>query len=107
MARWGVTNADLRRLYREYNRRWFHGRLPAADIRFARIDPGDLGVCLVFAGTPEIRISTDIRRWTKTVKCTLLHEMAHVALPVRVEHGPRFEREMLRLAKLGAFCGLW
>lgn len=102
-----VTNADLRWTYRKYNRRYFGGRLPAVDIRFADIDDGCLGICIVFAGTHEIRIARPIRSWGKVVKCTVLHEMCHVALPKRVEHGPRFEREMQRLAAAGAFKGLW
>lgn len=102
-----VTNADLKWWYRRYNRRFWGGRLPAADIRFARIDSSCLGQCIVFDGIPEIRIATGIRKWTKVCKTTLLHEMVHVALPRRVEHGPRFEREMRRLASAGAFEGLW
>lgn len=41
---------------------------------------------------------------------TLLHEMAHIALyekDRRTEHGPRWQSEMLRLAKQGAFRELW
>ena len=39
------------------------------------------------------------------VRHTLLHEMAHASGVYN--HGPRFDREMLRLAKAGAFNGIW
>jgi hypothetical protein len=40
-------------------------------------------------------------------EATLLHEMVHASLPWRVNHGPKFQAEMLRLAKAGAFKEYW
>ena len=102
-----MTNAELRRLFRQYNRLYFSGKLPRADIRFAGMDKENyLGFCVFFAGVPEVRINKRIRRWPKMVRMTLLHEMCHVALPRRAEHGPRFQREIARLVRDGAFIGL-
>jgi len=102
-----VTNAELRRLFRQYNRDYFSGKLPNADIRFATMDrENDLGFCLLFAGVPEIRINKRLKRWPKLVRSTLLHEMVHIALPRHVQHGPRFNRELARLISEGAYDGL-
>jgi hypothetical protein len=102
-----TTNADLRRLAQRYNRCYFHNSLPPIDVRFARIDPGCLGTCLMFSGVAEIRIAKETRRFPNIAKMTLLHELVHASLPPTVQHGPRFESEMLRLARAGAFRGLW
>lgn len=44
-------------------------------------------------------------------RMTLLHEMAHIAVEIRYKrpmgHGPVWQREMLRLAKIGAFANWW
>jgi Zn-dependent peptidase ImmA (M78 family) len=55
-----------------------------------------------------IMLNSSLRR--NEMKLTLLHEMAHIRLNdlhISHEHGPRFQQEMLRLAKAGAFRKLW
>ena len=48
-------------------------------------------------------------RYDFDIRQTLLHEMAHAAVNRRqgYGHGVRFQKEMLRLAKAGAFKGIW
>lgn len=60
-----------------------------------------------YCGEDEIAISTDLKKGTKLWKFTLLHEMCHLKHGVTAGHGPKFEAEMLRLARAGAFEGLW
>jgi hypothetical protein len=100
-----VTNADLRWWYRRYNKKYFAGKLPAAKVKFAKLAAGELGT--MYHGLDEVYITKEFRKWPREAKFTLLHEMVHLALPVNAWHGPSFEKEMLRLAKAGAFKGLW
>ncbi len=105
-----MNNVELAGLYRRYNKKYFRNRLPAIRVRFASIlkPYGQLGVthyeerkvCYIY-------IDKLLRRWNSTARLTLLHEMVHVSLPFRIEHGPVFERGMRRLARLKAFTGLW
>lgn len=100
-----MTNAELRYWYRRYNKKYFGGKLDAR-VCFSK------EVCKKFIGHADwydrvITISKEIKRLDCVIKGTLLHEMAHIKLPVKVNHGPRFEKEMLRLAKAGAFRGVW
>lgn len=99
-------NADLRYWYWFYNRKYFKGRLPKARVKFKRIEPRDLGECLLEDKT--IHIAKELKRWPCIAKSTLLHEMVHLSLShSNQEHGRKFQKEMLRLAKKGAFKGLW
>lgn len=43
----------------------------------------------------------------RVAKMTLFHEMVHIKLRFSINHGPEFQREMLRLVKAGAFRDLW
>jgi len=58
-----------------------------------------------------IRINTNLYDVGKrTVLLTLFHEIVHLKLKLRKsrhDHGPDFQKEMKRLAKVGAFSGLW
>ena len=58
---------------------------------------------------PVITLASDLSRLSRTsvAMMTLLHEMCHLAVPKRIWHGPKFQKEMLRLAKAGAFKELW
>ena len=115
--------------FREYNRKYFGGKLPRYTVRFKKNFPtGQSGE------TDERRkiISIDwkLRNYIDIVRQTLLHEMVHAKLHLTgyydwksdIEytlnllaknkltakyHDAGFEREMLRLAKKRAFKGLW
>jgi Zn-dependent peptidase ImmA (M78 family) len=55
----------------------------------------------------EIAINTWLRDWPTLWRWTLLHEMVHLFLPDHADHGEKFQKEMLRLARAGAFRNLW
>lgn len=99
-----MTNRDLQRWYRRYNKEYFGGKLPPARVRFAKI----AWMGEAYLGSGEIYINVLLKKWERGgARFTLLHEMAHLSLPASVDHGPRFQKEMLRLAKAGAFNGVW
>jgi hypothetical protein len=94
----------LKRQYLQYNKLWFNNELPTDIIVrwshklsiMARWDNG------------EITINAKFKKWDAVWKLSLLHEMCHVATDDEPEeHGPRWKREMLRLAKLGVLDKLW
>ena|ERR1700683_3956793 len=59
---------------------------------------------------PCIRFAKWTRRAPRIMHGTAIHEIAHLHLWWKYEylgHGRRFNKEMLRLAKLGAQNGVW
>jgi len=112
------SNPYLKRLYNQYNKKYFSNRLPNLPLLF--VTPGEMkkyfgvnrGCCAITCfkqGTTEpvaIYVSLNCHKSWRYVKSDLLHEMFHVARP-RAEHGKAFEDEMMRIAKLGAFAGIW
>jgi hypothetical protein len=109
------SNRTLKRLYNEYNRKYFSGRLPDALVTFttpAEMKRSGLAkhTCAVTCFNPGLRPAIFISRTKhKTwgyIKSDLLHECCHVARP-RANHGKVFQQEMLRIAKLGAFRDIW
>ena len=94
----------LKRAFLEYNEQFFGNRLPADTIvKWSH----SLPVMGRFEGNTII-INDYFKRWASVWRLTLLHEMAHLATDSEVEeHGPRWRREMHRLARAGAFDGLW
>jgi hypothetical protein len=102
------TNGDLRRYYAEANAAYFHNALPKdipmrfhkmRDVGTTRIDDNGVPV--------EIWITEKLRTFQAMTIEVVLHEMLHVEKPLCKGHGWRFDRRMLRLAKQGAFSGLW
>jgi SprT-like family len=104
----------LQRLFEEYNRRYFGGELRNLPVawsatvmrRYHAI--GRLENDLI--NPTGIAIAKRIRGLDVVVGQTLLHEMVHLALHRTNQmsgHGEAFQREMLRLATIGAFEGLW
>jgi hypothetical protein len=55
----------------------------------------------------EILVTDKLRRFQAITMQVVLHEMLHVENPSCMGHGWQFDRRMLRLAKAGAFDGLW
>jgi hypothetical protein len=103
------TNADLRYMYLDFNRRYFGNRLPKdMPVYFDDIDC--LGHTAVAKQTfrPEyIRISKRLRFSNRMSAMTLFHEMCHVETPKYRGHGPWFRKRMKQLAKAGAFDPFW
>lgn len=105
---------NIRRDYRILRKQYFpKDHLPPVErvaILFAGIDAlgasiddvlrFQLGVIIIQKGIGSTRT-----RWT------LLHEMAHLAVNIRhkrsMGHGRLWQREMMRLARLGAFDNYW
>src|SRR5450631_196954 len=103
-----MTNRSLKRWYGHYNRKYFQGRLPDIAVRFAKISRVLLGVSTRIGDEwVVVEISKELKGWNRLTRCILLHEMAHVSLPIKIMHGPKFEKEMRRIAKAGAFRGIW
>lgn len=102
------SKRGLKRAYDYYNRRYFGNKLPRSiELVFTEHVRGAIGVTMLSYEPPIIMIAQSIRHLTTTVELTLLHEMVHVLLGPRVNHGPKFQNEMLRLAKAGAMKELW
>lgn len=117
----------LRQAFDLFNSRYFRGKLPK-DTRVIWSDLTDINCLGVYdpqysisarrvrgpkkgeyrickARKHTIRICRRIK-WSSSVWMrTLLHEMVH--LKGIDGHGPRFQREMKRLAVRGGFAGLW
>jgi predicted SprT family Zn-dependent metalloprotease len=59
----------------------------------------------------EIHLDPWLRHSMRVADFTLLHEMVHLKLRYKdtgcSAHGHLFQREMKRLARIGAFNGLW
>jgi hypothetical protein len=95
----------LQRTYQQYNRKYFGNKLPKVsevDLHWGSIR--EMG----YEWGGEIVINRRYRYRDAVWKLTLLHEMVHLSLPaVQDEHGKEFQKGMLRLAKAGAFEGLW
>lgn len=105
-----MTSEDLRRCYLRYNARYFGGKLDKnLEVIFTRLPIDTYGSSEHFEGEwQKIHINRVFGDHDKFIKMVLLHEMVHVSfIPPNFNHGPRFEAEMLRLAKAGAFRGLW
>ena len=98
----------LKKYYQRFNRIYFGNKLPDIPVKFEETArKGVVGETTFFGSCPvRISISPNIRYWDKIVLQVLLHECAHVALPANVQHGPRFDREIARLFRAGAFRGL-
>ena len=98
----------LEKAYRQYNRKYFGNKLPRHTdvlLRWANI-PG-----MGYQQGDEIVINRKDRRRDSVWRGTLLHEMVHLSLPNASPHngfhGKDFQKEMLRIARLGAFENIW
>lgn len=101
------TNKDLRRYYRVANRKYFGNALPELNLYFSKLRSIS-GVTRVLGDVPAyIEINEDLRTYQAITIQTVLHEMVHVEHPTWKGHDWRFDRRMLRLAKMGAMDGLW
>ena len=117
---------DLKRKYNEFNREYFGGNLPD-DVRvtFSTKMPtkGMLGGCHTH-GVDEcrwtgkkhckghaIRIAPFLKKHDCFMNMTLLHEMAHMSVALRVgghnSHSYLWQQEMRRLVNIGAFDDDW
>jgi len=111
------VDEELEALYRHYNRKYFANKLPKHTLvgwASRMSGPTTIAEAICMIGMdPAIRIRRKISDNNSLVRMSMLHEMVHIKLHYltpgghKVEHGPRFQAEMLRLAKKGAFAKLW
>lgn len=104
------TEALLNKWYGHFNTLYFNGQLPAGvPVKFHRLKK-QLGVTIFLDDYPVcINLDTRLKNgdFSRTMM-TLLHEMCHVEnYRGHKKHGPKFQKRMLRLAKLGAFKEWW
>jgi hypothetical protein len=102
------TNAHLRSYYCWANAEYFRNALPKdIPMRFAKMR--DVGKTWVDGNGVilEILVTDKLRSFQAMTMQVVLHEMLHVEKPSCMGHGWQFDRRMLRLAKAGAFDGLW
>jgi hypothetical protein len=109
------SNRTLRRYYCAINRKFFNNELPdnvcvryaddedfdegkpCAEILYGWCDKGD------GRHVYQIAISKFKCPGSTAIVATLLHEMCHVYLQLRDDHGPAFERCRQMIADRGAF----
>lgn len=112
-----VSDAQLRKWYLFFNRKYFKGELPTEpeDIVLfwephnSTEDVADCDLKLM-EGTFVVRLDPVLKVNLGYAKMALLHEMVHVKIwkkHPKVTHGDVFQAEMLKLAQAGAFQELW
>lgn len=107
-----MTEKKLLSLYKQYNKKYFDGRLPAeVPIKFVDMSATDhCGLTTMFSepglSLSVIYLDSTFRDHDILNKFSLLHEMVHIKVPL-AEHGQEFDDEMIRLAFRGAFRGIW
>jgi SprT-like family len=116
-----LTNKTLKAAFHAFNREYFDYRLPnSMEVRFSkrfRYDNVGPSIGVTFMaddGRLVIVINRKYQHSRRIVLSTLLHEMIHaVNWDVEKQHEcdltgwNSFNKEALRIAKLGAFNGLW
>ncbi len=90
---------EANRLFDEFNRRYWRGRLPTYRvIRRATIPGSRLGSC---SNTSRTILLHRVLEGDE-LRLILLHEMCHIGPDSGYAHGPRFLRKLRRLVRLGA-----
>lgn len=103
-----MTNIELQALYTMFNKQWFGNRLPKDMV--VRYDKSNRwqGNTKYYCERPLYILINERLRWSDSqTALTLLHEMVHVELPYRFNHGPQFHKRMMQLARKGAFRLWW
>ena len=109
-----MTNKRLKQYYKTYNRKYFGSALPDVVVRFAtkedkiprRMLGGASWRLNKFGVAYYYRILVARTVGNVITLQTLLHEMIHVKIGHRYNHGPRFKKELKRLFNLGAYNNL-
>jgi len=110
----------LKEAFLEYNSRYFRNSIPRnTKVVWGEEDPNCIGyarrtheepVELKIWISPRCQMGVIKNLLTRVTRGTLLHEMAHLKLWKKYpkeNHGNIFNKEMKRLAKVGAFRNLW
>ena len=101
--------------YDSINKWWFGNKLPKVKIRWPKYmlseKPCRFGWAVGTEECPkEIHLNPRFRCYSGVWLRTLFHEIVHIeqwGISDEECHGPKFERRMRQLARLGAFNGLW
>ncbi len=114
------SDQALQRLYAKFNKQYFNNKLPSLVVGyrssryFKKYYPHSKASEMRTVAVTEFHKPTKdpIAIYLDKIYCNrdldLLHEMVHVKLGFDEEaHGEKFDREMLRLAKAGAFHNVW
>jgi hypothetical protein len=101
---------ELEEAYADYNARFFGGLLPEIPVKWGKTLSRHAAEFVTYEDRSlAIIINPRLKPFGCYTHLTLLHEMVHAEL--RNErgdlHGPKFQRRMKRLARMGAFNGLW
>jgi SprT-like family len=108
------TAPKLKKSYDRLNRKWFAGRLPKKiavcwSPKLKRL--ALLGRATSWGdGVYSIELLPYLKTYEVLVEKVLLHEMVHIFNYSRkrnFRHGPVFQKQMLSLARRGAFRKLW
>ena len=115
-----MTNKRLKFWFNFYNRKYFGERLPkgtvvswSSAIRKHEIERthihGKTKCSESGCRQSFIRLHSDMQKMQAVALMTMLHAMVHLDgyMDGPDDHGPRFQRQMQRLAKRGAFRDLW
>lgn len=105
----------LQSKFRRYNKKYFGGKLPRYNVHYSRETQGVSGD--EDTRRKVIRINWGLRDFEFESRTALLHEMIHAKLEVDGAytsyhkrtgnwHGPKFEKEIKRLFKKGAYKGI-
>lgn len=109
------ASSYLKGLYNLYNYKYFNNELPTGTKlyfvhRIGKSKSPEKSNCastyFFIDGPPTILIQRTKVKSMRYVVSDLLHEMSHISKP-RADHGKVFQKEMLRLAKQGAFTDVW
>jgi hypothetical protein len=119
------ASSYLKKLYNQYNQRFFGGKLPNNVLLFyaPKLDKVNTkdgkhrSTCAVtywLEGGPAANVIVIRKTRTSNMRhlvSDLLHEMAHIAKPKAdceaKDRNSEFQKEMKRLARAGAFQNVW
>ena len=104
-----VTDKQLRRWYKEYNKAYFHDLLPDLPVYFTNVG-FDCMAQTEFdsAGATEIKFSPFLQKVPRYCAMVMLHEQCHVSVgnKEKTYHGKLWRDERKRLLDSGAFTRL-
>lgn len=103
-----LTVARVQRWYRDYNRKYFGGKLPKHVKIHLTWDHEHRG--WLEGKAPQfgvIHINPECGGHSGYARLTLLHEMVHLEQWPSGHHGERFQERMRALAAAGAMKGIW
>ncbi len=113
----GVRCYNLEAIYRGYNQKYFKGKLPSVICMWNGRETDKrkaLATTLPLTGKEAKKQNAlyllvfhpSLLLDGSFISLAVLHEMAHLSVGTG-RHGPKFEKEMLRIAKAGAFKKIW